>query len=117
MNPTLLGYALFAGYMLGLAIKTFVPWLISKPRCPFKLSFIIDPVVAGAAGAWATVSLIPSTQALWSDLVLGVAAGYFGPDVVRKFRKIFEKPTATCVTVKLDASELRETIKKAQAKL
>lgn len=87
-----LNYALFAGYMLGLAIKTFVPWLISKPRCPFNKKFLLDPIIAGAGGAWATVSLIPSTNALWSDLVLGVAAGYFGADAVRKFRKVFEKP-------------------------
>jgi hypothetical protein len=92
VNPNILTYALFAGFMLGLAIKAIVPWLISKPRCPFKWSFIIDPVTAGAVGAWATIAVIPSTGLLWSDLVLGVAAGYFGADAVRKFRKIFEKP-------------------------
>jgi hypothetical protein len=96
MNPNLLTYALFAGFLAGLAIKTFIPWLISKPRCPFKWSFIIDPVVAGAAGAWATIAVIPTTGVLWCDLALGVAAGYFGADAVRKFRKVFEKPGPEC---------------------
>jgi fructose-specific phosphotransferase system IIC component len=92
MNPSLLGYAMFAGFLVGLAVKAIVPWLLAKPRRPFKWAFIIDPITAGAAGAWTTIVLIPTTGLLWSDLVLGLAAGYFGADAVRKFRKVFEKP-------------------------